>query len=210
MTWRPKSPLQAGKLDSAIARFRTDACRKLAEGYGAILAANGGAVPAKNDLDITPFVKAVPHLALCAITKPNQCLYRVAGERLKERMGFNPIGRNYYDFVPEERRAYAANAMHMVIDTPCAFRAEIRQSYSSGLSLVIEATGFPLLSNEPGIDGFIIFADQSIDSTVDLTRHEHRLQGANVEQRDLIDLGHGVDPDFVDMVWDITDARSVS
>jgi hypothetical protein len=202
MTWRPKSPLHAGRLDGALPRYRTEACRKLAEGYGTLLAANGGTVPAKNTLDLAQFIKAVPHLALCAITKPNLCLYRVAGEQLKERIGFNPVGANYYDFVPEERRAYAARAMHMVIDTPCAFRAEIRQSYSNGLSLVIEATGFPLLATEPGVDGFIIFADQAIESTIDLTFNEHRLLGANVEQRDLIDLGHGIDADFIDVVWE--------
>jgi hypothetical protein len=202
MTWRPRKPTHAGSLDQALPRYRTEACRKLAEGYGALLAANAGAIPGKGELDIAQFVAAVPHLALCAITKPDLCLYRIAGEELKARMGFNPTGRNYYDFVPAERRAYAAEAMHMVIDTPCAFRAEIRQSYSTGQTLVIEATGFPLATREAGIDGLIIFADQAMESAADLTFDPHRLVGANVEQRDLIDLGAGVRTDFIDMVWE--------
>lgn len=203
MSWRPKTPTNAGLLVAAIPRYRTHACRRLALGYGDILANAGGKVPGKNDLDITRFVAAMPHLALCAIIKPDRCLYRLAGEDLKTRMGFNPAGSNYYDFVPEERRRFAADAMHMVIDTPCAFRAEIRQSYSTGLSLVIEATGFPLISNEPGIDGFIIFADQAIDSSIELNPDRRRLLDANVEQRDLIDLGAGIKEDFVDMVWEV-------
>jgi len=202
MTWRPRSPNHLGTLDEAFARFRTDACRRLAEGYRALLAAHDGKVPPKADLDITSLASAVPHLALCAVTKPDRCIYRLAGERLKERMGFNPRGRNYYDFVPEERRQFAANAMHMAIETPCAFRAEIRQQYSTGLEVMIEAAGFPLLSAEPGVDGFIIFADQAISSTEDLDFTTHALLGANVVTRDLIDLGAGTRRDFVDMVWE--------
>lgn len=201
MPWRPKNPTHVGTLAAAIHHYRTDACRRLAKGYGDILTGTGGKIPDKNDLDIARFVAAIPHLALCAIVKPDLCLYRLAGEALKARMGFNPAGSNYYDFVPEERRRLAADAMHMVIDTPCAFRAEIRQSYSTGHSLVIEATGFPLVSNEPGIDGFIIFADQAVDESIQVYIDRHRLLGANVEQRDLIDLGAGVKADFIDMVW---------
>lgn len=201
MTWRPKTPHHAGPLSAAITRYRTEACRRLAEGFGTMLSGAEGSVPHKGDLDVTRFAQAVPHLALCAVTMPDKCVYRIAGEKLKERIGFNPTGHNYYDFVPEERRAYAAQAMHMVINTPCAFRAEIRQSYSTGLAIVIEASGFPLISDEHGVDGFIIFADQAIDSTFDLDLRTHRLVGANVEQRDLIDLGHGIDETFVDMVW---------
>lgn len=205
MTWQPRPPFHAGKLAEAMGRFRTDACRTLASGYAGLLDANQGHVPTKNDLDIGRFVRAMPHMALCAVTKPDRCIYRVAGEALKTRLGFNPTGQNYYDFVPAERRSIAARAMHMVIDTPCAFRAEIRQDYSNGLSLTVEAVGFPLLADEPNVDGFILFADQAIESTVELARAEHRLLGANVVQRDLIDLGAGIDTGFVDMTWD-TDA----
>ncbi|TDQ83025.1 PAS domain-containing protein [Dongia mobilis] len=201
MAWRPKTPTHAGALSGALSRFRTPACRRLAEGYGELLAAKNGAIPGKSDLDLAGFVTAIPHLALCAITRPDRCVYRLAGEKLKQRMGFNPKGRNYYDFVPDERRKFAAEAMHMVIETPCAFRAEIRQTYSTGLFVLVEATGFPLLSAEPGVDGFIIFADQAIGSTEDLDMSVHELRGANVVLRDLIDLGAGVKEDFVDMVW---------
>ena len=165
MPWTPKNPTHAGLLKAAIPRYRTNACRRLAAGYGDILASTGG-------------------------------------KDLKARMGFNPTGANYYDYVPEERRRFAADAMHMVIDTPCAFRAEVRQSYSTGLSLIIEATGFPLISNEAGVDGFIIFADQAVDDSIEIHTDRRRLLGANVEQRDLIDLGAGIKTDFVDMVWE--------
>nr|WP_298684678.1 hypothetical protein [uncultured Dongia sp.] len=200
MVWTTLKPRCVGGLDEALSHYRTPGCRTLAEGYGAMLAASGGAVPTKHQLDLGVFVRAMPHLALVAVTKPDKCIYRIAGERLKERVGFNMAGRNYYDFVPPERRAFAARAMHMVIETPCAFRAEIQQSYSGDIALMIEATGFPLRSEESGIDGFILFADQSIERDADYLDSGLQLQGANVMRRDLIDIGFGVDETFEDMI----------
>jgi hypothetical protein len=200
MGWTRLKPNNAGALRNAIEHYRTPACRMLANGFLSMLDEAGGVIPHKNDLNLQNFVAVIPHLALVAVTKPDKCIYRIAGERLKERVGFNLTGRNYYDFVPPERRDVAARAMHMVIDTPCAVRAEIQQNYSGGMALMIEATGFPLKSSEPGIDGFILFADQAIEPDDSYHEVQPQLRGANVVRRDLIDLGFGVDESFEDII----------
>jgi hypothetical protein len=200
MGWTPQKPNRAGTLREALPAYRTPACRALAAGYLVMLDAAPGRIPHKNELDLANFASVMPHLALVAISKPDRCIYRVAGERLKERVGLNLTGRNYYDFVQPERRQIAAGAMHMVIDTPCAFRAEMRQTYSGGVNLMIEASGFPLLSSESGVDGFILFADQGIDKLDDLLTPHPILQGASLRHRDLIDLGFGVDEAFEDLI----------
>lgn len=183
-----------------MGEFRTEPCRVLAEGYLAMLEAAGGGLPAKNGLDISRFQKAIPYMVLCAVTLPDRCIYRLAGEATKQRIGLNPVGRNYYDFVPQERRAYAQRAMNMVVEGPSAFRAEIEQSYSAGLRRRVEAVALPLLSEEPGIDGFILFGDCQIGTDADDRLVQATLLDANVTCRDLIDLGWGVDENFVDIV----------
>jgi hypothetical protein len=200
MDWTPRKPNRAGLLKDALAAYRTPACRTLAAGYLNMLETSPGRIPHKNDLDLASFAAIMPHLALVAISKPDRCTYRVAGERLKERVGLNLAGRNYYDFVQPERRQIAAGAMHMVIDTPCAFRAEIRQTYTGDTTLMIEASGFPLLSSETGVDGFILFADQGIDKLDELLTPHPILQGASLRRRDLIDLGFGIDDAFEDLI----------
>lgn len=200
MGWTPQKPNRAGTLRDAMSAYRTPACRALAAGYLAMLEAAQGRVPRKSDLDLANFAVVMPHLALVAVSKPDRCIYRIAGERLKERVGLNLTGRNYYDFVQPERREIAARAMHMVIETPCAFRAEIRQTYSGDVSLMIEASGFPLLSTENGVDGFILFADQGIEQLDDLLTPHPILQGASLRRRDLIDLGFGIDETFEDLI----------
>lgn len=200
MAWIERKPRILASLDGALESFRTADCRALAVGYQAMLAAAGGALPAKNGLDISVFTAALPSMVLCAVIPPDRCIYRLAGEATKTRMGLNPVGRNYYDFVPEARRAYAQQAMNMVVEGPSAFRAEIEQTYSGGLRRQIEVVALPLLSEEVGVKGFILFGDCQIDARFDDPPSEATLLDANVTRRDLIDLGHGVDPSFVDIV----------
>lgn len=200
MLWVTRKPRMRVALADSMPIYRTDAGRDLAQAYLELLGAAGGKLPAKSQLDVTQLARAIPHLALCSIIKPDKCVFRVAGEEVKRRIGTNPVGLNYYDFVPAERRDHAIRAMHMAIDVPCAFRAEIEQTYTTGLRRLVEATGFPLRSEQPGIDGFILFADCQIGEIAGATPAKTLLLGANVTRRDLIDLGFGVDEEFEDMV----------
>jgi hypothetical protein len=200
MNWTTQQPNVFGSIEAVLSRFRTEGCRALAEGYQALMEQGAGEIPAKNGLDISKIVPAIPHLVLAAVTKPDQCIYRLAGEALMTRIGVNPKGRNYYEFVPKERFAHASHAMHMVIDQPSAFRAEISQQYSDGRVWMIEVLAVPLTSEDPEVDGFILFADCEINRQISALAPERRLVGANILVRDLIDLGYGVDANFVDRV----------
>lgn len=198
--WKPRKPFKSGPLDKAMDDFKTATCRRVAQAYWNLLQEGGGVIPNKNGVDLTEFATAMSDMALTAVSKPDRCVYRLAGERLQRRIGFSPIGRNYYDFVPEFRRDQAVRAMNMVVDVPCAFRAEIQQDYSDGSIRLVEAVGFPLTSDEPGVDGFILFGDRQIDYDIMTSKDDVSLLGANVIRRDLIDLGFGVDEQFEDMV----------
>jgi hypothetical protein len=187
-------------LAQSMPLYRTQAGRDLATAYLELLAATGGRVPEKRELDVTRFARAIPHIVLAAIVKPDKCLYRVVGEEVKARIGMNPVGRNYYDFVPPERRARAARAMHMVLDTPCGFRVELEQIYSNRLSRLVEGVALPLRSREPGVDGFIVFGDCHIGPSQRVAEPGVVLLGATIVRRDLIDIGFGVDESFEDLV----------
>ena len=200
MKWTTLEPNLFGSIEAVLPRFRTEGCRALAQGYAALMAEGNGVIPAKNGLDISWFVPAIPHLVLTAITKPDQCIYRLAGDEMRTRIGMNPKGRNYYDFVPKDRFVHASHAMHMVIDMPSSFRADIAQRYSDGRVRMIEAFAVPLGSDDPDVDGFILFADCEVSHQPATLPSERMLLGANVVARDLIDLGYGVDTSFVDRV----------
>jgi hypothetical protein len=192
-------PAVVTDLAGVTARCRTEPCRRLAAGFADLLAPDGS-IPSKNGFDLPRFASIIANLELGAVTKPDRCIWRIAGENVKQRIGINPVGRNYYDFVPEERRQHAMHAMNMVIDVPCGFRAEVEQTYSNGLVRLVEGLALPLASSEPGVDGFIVFADCHVEELDRFVRDRPALQGGIVVCRDLIDLGHGVDETFADLV----------
>lgn len=198
--WVTQRPHSRVALAQSMPLYRTVAAHDLAAAYLGLLRAEGGRLPPKNRLDVTGLARAVPHLLLFALTRPDKCIYRVAGEEVKARIGRNPVGLNYYDLVPPERRANAMRAMNMVIDVPCAWRVEIEQSYSSGIGRLVEAVAFPLASAQADVDGFAVLADCEIGPGARGAEDGVTLLGTNVIRRDLIDIGFGVDETFEDLV----------
>jgi len=200
MAWIEKHPTAIVALGDLAPLLRTDSAKILAAGYEKLLAAGGGAIPPKASLDLSPIARMLADAALLAIESPEHCVFRLVGENLKNRIGFDPTGLNYYDLVPEIRRGYAQRAMNMVIAKPMAFRADLEQVYSSGEVLMIETLGMPLASNEAGVVGFILFADEAQSRWDRRIAEGTRLLGANVVRRDLVDIGFGIDADFRDLV----------
>jgi hypothetical protein len=200
MPWIEKPPTAIVALAELAPLLRTESAKVLASGYVQLLATTAGAIPPKASLDLAPIARMLADAALVAIETPERCIYRLVGENLKNRIGFDPTGLNYYDLVPEIRRLYAMRAMNMVIGQPMGFRADIAQVYSSGEALTIESLGVPLASNEQGVKGFILFADEALSRWDRRMAEGTRLLGANVVRRDLVDIGFGIDPDFCDLV----------
>jgi len=200
MPWTEKPPTANVALADLAPLLRTESAKILASGDAQLLAGGGGAIPPKASLDLAPIARMLADAALVAVETPERCVYRLVGENLKNRIGFDPTGLNYYELVPEIRRRYATSAMNMVIAKPMGFRADIVQIYSSGEALTIESLGLPLASNEPGVLGFILFADEAQSRWDRRLAEGTRLLGANVVRRDLVDIGFGVDAAFRDLV----------
>jgi hypothetical protein len=200
MAWTEKPPTAIVALGELAPLLQTAAAKILASGYARLLESAGGAIPPKKTLDLSPVARMLADATLFAIQDGGGCVYRLVGENIKNRIGFDPKGLDYYDLVPEIRRPYAQRAMKMAIGQPMGFRAEIEQVYSSGEMLTIESLGMPLGSDEPGVEGFILFAEEALSRWQRRTTEGTRLLGANVVRRDLVDIGFGVDANFRDLV----------
>ncbi len=203
MPWISKAPRSVVDLDHAASLFETNPPQVVVKAYRDIVLENDGEIPKKSGLDVTRFVSALPFVAMYALQKPDKAIYRLAGEEWIRRIGMNPVGKNYFDFVPEERRSSAAFATFSMIDLPYGYRMLVEQVYEERRNATVEILALPLLSTEPGIDGFSLLASDIVkphkfspipprDSGISL--------GANVLERDLIDLGFGVPDSFEELV----------
>lgn len=116
-----------------------------------------------------------------------------------KRIGFNPTGKNYYDFVPPERKQRAIETVQALIDVPCGLRAFVEQTYSSGLGRTVEIVLLPLVAEAPEIDGYILSAS-GILSDQQMTFHDDAvLLGKRIIDQEFIDLGFGVEDIIPDL-----------
>ena len=200
MEWVSKKPEFVGGLDRVAERCKTESGRSLIASYSKYLQSNGNRPPKFSDLDIADFATITPHFALCSVIKDQRCEFRIIGESLRERMGFPANRVNYYDYVPANRVASVKRIMETVVETPCGFRADLEQVYTSGLTTYAEAVGLPLAPVRNGESGQILFSDQTTEDIGFGAKEECTLLGANLLQRDFIDIGYGVDSTYEDLV----------
>lgn len=200
MEWVSKKPEFVGNLDEISARCKTESGRRLIAGYAKYLHANGNHPPKFTDLDISDFAASTPHIALGSVIKDHRCEFRIIGENLRERMSFPTARVNYYDYVPADRVASVKRVMEMVVETPCGFRADLQQVYTSGQLMYAEAVALPLAPARDGEAGQILFSDQTTEDLGFGPKENQALLGANLVRRDIIDIGHGIDHTFEDMV----------
>lgn len=198
--WISRKPDYHSDIMVALPHFVTSSCALLATGYAELMQKNEGTIPSKNGLDISRFGSVMGNLALAALTLESTCTVRIAGEGVRERFSHKLVGTNYYSLVNPALRSNTMQSIDMVVSTPCAYRVEMLQKYDNGEEYRIEFCAFPLLSDEPGVDGFIIFADGEIDQMRPAATIRPVLIQSQVIQRELIDLGFGLDESFEDLV----------
>lgn len=198
--WVSRKPDYHADITVALPSFVTRSCALLATGYAELMHKSGGNIPSKNGLDISSFGSIMANVALAAVRLDSSCVFRIAGEGIRERFAQKLVGINYYDLVDPARRSSAMHSMDMVVSTPSAFRVELLQQYENGEEYHAEACAFPLRSGEPGIDGFILFADADIGTARRPAMVQSALRKSLVVRRELIDLGFGVDRGFEDLV----------
>jgi hypothetical protein len=197
--WRSKKPERTLHPADLAAACRTAPARRFATIYADWMAASpDGRIPEKATMDLVRLAPVMTDLMLFAVSKPDRCLCRLAGEAVKREVAAGIVGRNYYEIVPEERRAHARSAMHMVVDRPSGYRAEVVQRLSNDYERTLESLALPLRSTEPGVDGFILITVAPIGESDASLPDAVKPVGVSITRRDLIDLGFGVEEDFVD------------
>lgn len=199
--WTARKPDRTLTLGAAASACRGAPARRLAEIYAGWMAASAdGGIPDKATMDVVALAPVMSHLMLFAVSGVERCLCRLAGETVKRDVATPVVGRNYYEFVPEERLKHARHAMRMVIDLPSGYRSEIAQRLSDDRDRTLESLALPLRSSEPGVDGFILITVAPITEDEDRWIGDAQPIGVSITRRDLIDLGFGVDETFVDYV----------
>ncbi len=156
-----------------------------------------GVLPLRSSFFPEKIPQLLPHLIIYEIVSKDFIRFRLAGTAVRERMGFDPTGQNYLDFVAEERKAKASQSFFAVVEQPCGMRVISNHGMSSGRKMFLEVFMLPV-ENDMSENPIILCQSNEIKSdTEDHLPDEAKLENVTVTRRDFIDIGAGVS-DFKD------------
>ncbi|WP_416897684.1 MAG: PAS domain-containing protein [Minwuia sp.] len=150
-----------------------------------------GGVPPRRDFDPAEIKAALPFIVLHDMGEPGKSIMRLCGTGIAERFGLDPTGRDYMEFVSEERRPSAYRELITTASHPCGMRIIIEARYRSGRRTLAESIGYPLTGSKG--QPMMLFVDQLIERLApDLNQRAQPLAIFEVRERDYVDIGLGV------------------
>lgn len=202
MGWTTRKPGYIGAIEEVEAHSVTESGKQIVRTYTRLFRDIGNKPPRFKDVDIGEIKQAVPYVALCSVKVGAQSTVRFFGEDLRRRVDSSPVGRNLRDFIHPDRADSVQKMMEMIVRYPCGYLANVKQEFMNGQTIIVETIAFPLKATREDEDGQVIMTDTPIRREGVTYDREKVLLSADVLRRDLIDLGYGVDEDFVDLVSD--------
>lgn len=99
---------------------------------------------AKPDLSMRKLALCMPNITLMEVRSDANVIYRIAGDNVVARLGLNPTGHNFIDFIPEAERKPTAVANRHCLTRPCGIYLVYENDYSSGRRMISESLILPL------------------------------------------------------------------
>ncbi|WP_120498389.1 PAS domain-containing protein [Kiloniella sp. EL199] len=170
--------------------FTSPRCQRLHDYWWELKYSSGQTVPRKSDFNPAAIKNILSHILIHDLSTLGKSILRLVGTGITNRLGFDPTGRDYSEFVAKDRKGDAYKELYKVASFPCGMRAILEGYYESGLVHVSESVGYPL-SSDKGDYHFLVFIDDVIEKIEWHQREDKQLYYNKVRQRDYIDIGFG-------------------
>jgi len=171
--------------------FVSPRCQRLHDYWWELKYSSDQAVPNKSDFNPAAVKNILPHILMHDLGTPGRSILRLVGTGIVERIGFDPTGRDYVEFVSEDRREEAYDELFKTASFPCGMRVIIEGRYESGQIHVSEALGYPLIADDDG-HPLLVFVDDVIEKIGWQHKADKQIEYYKIRQRDYIDIGFGV------------------
>ncbi|KKJ78145.1 hypothetical protein WH95_02000 [Kiloniella litopenaei] len=156
-----------------------------------------GVLPLRSAFFPEKVPQILPSLIIYEMVAKDFIRFRLAGTAVRERMGFDPTGENYLNYVADERKEKASQSFFSVVQQPCGMRVVSNHGMSTGRKMFLEVFMLPL-ENDMSPNPIVLCQSNEIKPLGE----EHfpdnaRLENITIVRRDFIDIGAGVS-DFKD------------
>ncbi len=112
-------------------------------------AAQSGPGPAcQNALPMRELAGLMAQITLVEQKSPDQIIYRIAGDTIIERLGFNPTGMNFLDLLHPDQREGSMEGHQLMLSHPCGCYLVYENELENGNRMLSETVTLPMRKNE--------------------------------------------------------------
>lgn len=172
--------------------FSSPRCQALSDYWWNLRAEIPDGVPTRAMIDPGQIKPLLPHLLIHDLGVPGKSLLRLVGTAVADRLGLDPTGRDYLDFVSPDRKAEAYHHLIRTATHPCGMRVINQVRYVSGMWTMAEAVGFPIRHHNTGAPMLLFLHDLIGEEQSDLEQRKRPVEQFEIPEREYLDVGFGV------------------
>jgi len=86
----------------------------------------------------------MPNIVLMQAEQRNKIYYRIVGEKIISRLGFNPTGLNLIDILEPRFSNELPEINQMMMEHPCGYYSVYENEYDSGARMITESLALPM------------------------------------------------------------------
>jgi len=177
-----------------LGRLETQSARDFATYW---LSRRGGLfMPRRRDIDPSEIRALLPEMCVLDVVSPEATVFRLAGTAHRERMGFEPTGRNIVDLVESDHRPVRAWRFWMSATQPCGQSAVLKTRFGSGLEDESEFVLLPVRVDDPRERPLLIGVMASVHGRQWLNKSDGVARIAAPQRFCFLDIGAGI-PDCI-------------
>jgi hypothetical protein len=147
MTIHKNQPVDASVLQTSKSRMLLDAwlnwrgCRLM---------------PRWGDIERSDLSEAADNFYVLECRGREQLVFVEAGERIREVLGRDVVGCNFFDFTGREARRYRIERLARQLAQPCAAVATVVLPLVTGFLVPVESVGLPVMANDSDATAYLV------------------------------------------------------
>jgi hypothetical protein len=152
-------------------------------------------VGVQSALPMRDFAPLMANVTLMERKTAGEVVYRIAGENIVNRLGFNPTGSNFIDLLSADMRKQAATTHDALFAHPCGHYIVYENRYENGRCMISESIMLPMRRSEKSAAVLLLGFHIHHQATGIVAPQKDTALITNIELSEFVDIGSGV-PDL--------------
>lgn len=149
-------------------------------------------VGVQSALPMREFAPLMANVTLMERESADQVTYRIAGENIANRLGFNPMGSNFLDLLAVDIRRSACATHEKIFSHPCGHYLVYENEYETGRRMISESLMLPMKKKRDAEVNLLLGYHSHHQSTGVLAPTNKTSLVVHHSTNEFVDIGFGI------------------